>query len=104
MKLNLGNLPVVYRGQGWKDGSEDVRSFRRAALEGKLAFGPSTLIRSAFAEARTLIDPASNEKLAKLSEGGRRRNARDDAVAACILAVGFGYRDVQKTQKLRIAI
>ena len=104
MKLNLGNLPVVYRGQGWKDGSEDVRSFRRAALEGKLAFGPSTLIRSAFAEARCLSDPAGNEKLAKLSEGGRRRNARDDAVAATILAVGFGFRDIQKAQRLRIAM
>lgn len=104
MKMNLGNIPIHSRGMGWKDGAEDVRSFRRAALEGKLAFPPSTLIRSAFAEARTLSDPAGNEKLAKSSEAGRRRNAKDDAVAACILAVGFGYRDVQKTQKLRIAL
>ena len=104
MKLKLGNIPIIFRGMGWRDGAEDVRSFRRAALEGKLALPPSTLIRSSFAEARTLSDPAGNEKLAKQSEAGRRRNARDDAVAACILAVGFGYRDFQNAQKLRIAM
>ena len=104
MKMKLGNIPIVFRGMGWKDGAEDVRSFRRAALEGKLALPPSTLIRSSFAEARTLSDPAGNEKLAKSSEAGRRRNARDDAVAACILAVGFGYRDYQNKQQLRVAL
>ena len=104
MKLKLGNIPIIFRGMGWKDGAEDVRSFRRAALEGKLAFPQSTLIRSSFAEARTLSDPAGNEKLAKRSEAGRRRNARDDAVAACILAVGFGYRDYQNKSKLRVAL
>ena len=104
MKLNLGNIPIIFRGMGWKDGAEDVRSFRRAALEGRLAFPPCTLIRSSFAEARTLSDPAGNEKLAKRSEAGRRRNAKDDAVAACILAVAFGYRDSQNKQTLRIAI
>ena len=103
MKLNMGNIPIIFRGMGWKDGAEDVRSFRRAALEGRLAFPPSTLIRSAFSEARTLSDPAGNEKLAKRSEAGRRERSKDDAVAAAILAVGFGYRDSQKTQKLRVA-
>ena len=104
MKLKLGNIPIIFRGMGWRDGAEDVRSFRRAALEGKLAFPPSTLTRSSFSEARTLADPAGNEKLAKRSEAGRRRNARDDAVAACILAVGYGYRDFQNAQTLRIAM
>lgn len=102
-KIKLGNIPIVYRGTGWKDGSEDIRSFRRAALEGKLGFPPSTLIRSAFAEARTIADPAGNEKIAKRSEAGRRQYARDDAAAAAILAVSFGYRDVQNMQKLRVA-
>lgn len=104
MKLKLGNIPIHFRGMGWKDGAEDVRSFRRAALEGRLAFPPSTLIRSSFAEARTISDPAGNEKLAKSTQAGRRRNARDDAVAACILAVAHGYRDFQNAQKLRIAM
>ena len=104
MNLKLGNIPIIFRGMGWLHGSEDVRSFRRAALEGRLGFPPSTLIRSSFAEARTLSDPAGNEKLAKQSEAGRRRNAKDDAVAACILAVGFGYRDIARHQKLRIAM
>lgn len=104
LKLNLGNIPIIFRGMGWKDGAEDVRSFRRAALEGRLALPPCTLIRSAFSEARTLSDPAGNEKLAKRSEAGRRRNARDDAVAAMILAVAYGYRDSQNKQTLRVAM
>ena len=38
-------------------------------------------------EARTDGDPASNWKLAKNTQGGRRLNARDDDAAAGILAV-----------------
>ena len=104
MKMGLGNVPIIWRGMGFRDGSEDIRSFRRAALEGKLAFAPSTLVRSGFAEARTISDPASNEKMCRATEGGRRRTARDDVVCAALLAVGHGYRDVQKTQRLRIAM
>ena len=80
------------RGQGFKDGAEDVRNFRRAVLEGKVAPGRSLLLRAALAEARTVADPSANEKLAKGVEGGRRRRARDDAAAAAILAVAEGLR------------
>ena len=104
LQMKLGSIPIVFRGMGFRDGSEDVRSFRRAALAGRLAFPASSLIRSSFAESRTTSDPSGNEKLCKETEGGRRRNARDDVVAACILAVGFGYRDSQNAQKLRIAM
>ena len=45
-------------------------------------------------EARTVSDPAGNSKLAKGAEGGRRERAKDDAVAAAILAVGVGRRGV----------
>ena len=38
-------------------------------------------------EAMVVADPAGNQKLAKATEGGRRKNARDDAVAGAILAV-----------------
>lgn len=84
--------PLHLRGMGWRDGGEDVRQFRRAVLEGRVIAVPSLLIRSAMAEARVLIDPAGTAKLAKGAEGGRRARARDDAVAAAILAVAQGQR------------
>ena len=39
-----------------------------------------------------ISDPAGNEKLAKGGQGGRRIKARDDALAAAILAVSAGYQ------------
>ena len=83
---------IVVRGQGFKDGGEDVRLFRRAVVSEWLSPGRSLLMRSALAEARVTTDPAGNAKLAKSTEGGRRQNARDDAIAVAILAVGEGER------------
>lgn len=83
---------LVLRGQGFKDGAEDVRGFRRAMAEDEVHPVPSLLLRSAFAEAVTVSDPAANEKLAKGSEGGRRMRARDDSCASTILAVAEAYR------------
>ena len=93
--LDRAHFPAAYyvaRGAGFKDGSEDVRAFRRAVLEGRVVAGKSLLLRSALREARTVADPSGNEKLAKSSEGGRRKRARDDAAAAAILAVAEGSR------------
>ena len=83
---------LSFRGQGFKDGGEDVRGFRRAVLAGRIVPGRSLLLRAAMAEAVTTADPSANEKLAKGSEGGRRARARDDAAAAAILAVAEGER------------
>ena len=80
------------RGMGWRDGSEDIRGFRRAILESKVTPVPSRLLRYAMGEARCLVDPAGNSKLAKRAEGGRRSTARDDCAAAAILAVAAGAR------------
>ena len=98
--------PLIARGQGFKDGGEDVRAFRRACLEGKVRPARSLLLRSAMAEAHTVGDPAGNEKLAKQTEGGRRLRARDDAAAAAILAVALGTRQaaVRPRRPLRTAI
>ena len=85
-------LPLVIRGTGWKDGSEDVRRLRRAVALDKVAAPRSKLIRAAMAEARTITDVAGNTKLAKKSEGGRRLRARDDVAAAVILAVAEADR------------
>ena len=83
---------LIERGQGFKDGAEDVRAFRRACLEARVVPAASLLLRSAMAEARVVMDPAGNAKLAKNSDGGRRARARDDAAAAAILAIAAGAR------------
>ncbi|MYI05744.1 MAG: hypothetical protein F4059_00080 [Gemmatimonadetes bacterium] len=83
---------IVERGQGYRDGAQDVRDFQRAVLDGRCVPVRSLLLRSAMAEARTVVDTAGNAKLAKKSEGGRRSRAKDDAVAAAILAVAVGSR------------
>ena len=81
-------IPLVTRGQGYKDGSEDVRAWRSAAVERWIKpVKPCALLTGALAEAVTLSDPAGNEKLARDAEGGRRKRARDDVAAAAILAV-----------------
>ena len=85
-------VPLAFRGQGFRDGGEDVRRFRRA-VAGRLIHAPESLIiRAALREARTVTDPAGNSKLAVRGEGGRRSRARDDVAAALILAVAEGDR------------
>ena len=79
--------PLVWRGMGFKDGGEDVERFRRAAFDGRVLSEPSLLLRSAFADAVTLRDPANNLKLAKARSLGRI-----DAAAATVLAVAEGAR------------
>lgn len=85
-KANL-RVPFIWRGFGWKDGSEDIERFRRALFDGHVKTLPSLLLRSAFADAITLIDPAGNHKLAK-----SRSLGRIDPAAATILAVSEGAR------------
>lgn len=79
--------PVVWRGQGFRDGGEDCERFRRAAYDGNVKTAPSLLLRSAFAGAVCLRDPANNLKLAKA-----RSTGRIDAAAATVLAVAEGAR------------
>ena len=79
--------PLTWRGQGFRDGGEDCERFRRACFDGKVKARPSLLLRSAFADAVCLRDPANNLKLAKA-----RSNGRIDAAAASVLAVAEGAR------------
>ena len=82
----------VLRRFGPRDGGQDVRSFRKACLTGRVTPSVSLLLRSAMREAVTKMDDAGNASLAKQTEGGRRSRARDDAAAAAILAVAVGSR------------
>ncbi len=83
----LSRVPFIWRGFGWKDGSEDIERFRRALFDGEVKVVPSMLLRFAFADAITLVDPAGNHKLAKARSLGRI-----DAAAAAVLAVAQGAR------------
>ena len=93
--LDLAGVPASAfnaRGMGFKDGGQDVREFRRACIDGRVKASKSLMLRSALSEAVTISDPAGNSKLAKSSEAGRRQSAKDDAAAACILAIAAGER------------
>lgn len=83
----LGRVPFIMRGFGWKDGAEDIERFRRSLFDGEVKVAPSMLLRNAFGDAITLIDPAGNHKLAKARSLGRI-----DAAAATVLAVAQGAR------------
>ena len=83
---------LIFRGQGFRDGAEDVRSFRKACLDQAVVPVQSLLLRSAMSAARTVSDVSGNAKLAKAGQG-KRPGARDDAAAACILAVASGTRE-----------
>ena len=95
-RMRFPVVPLHERGQGFKDGGEDVREFRRACCEGRVTPSPSLLLSAAMGEARTISDPAGNSKLSKKTEGGRRAKARDDAAAAAILAVAIGARRAKR--------
>jgi len=86
--------PLVWRGQGFRDGGEDCERFRRACFDGRVRSKPSLLLRSAFADAVCLRDPANNLKLAKA-----RSNGRIDAASASVLAVAEGARMVGRAAK-----
>ena len=91
-RMAFPTAAFVIRGMGYRDGAEDVRAFQLAALQGHVTPVKSLLLRASMAEARLIGDPSGNWKLCKGSEGGRRSRARDDIVAAAILAVSIGMR------------
>ena len=98
-KARVPKCALSERGQGFRDGGEDVRAFRRACLENKVTPAESLLLASAMAAARCVSDPAGNQKLSKGSEGGRRQLARDDSAAAAILAVALGTRREERAPR-----
>lgn len=83
--------PLVWRGQGFRDGGEDAERLRRAVFDGRVKTVPSLLLRSAFADTVCLRDPANNVKIAK-----GRSTGRIDAVSATVLAVAEGARQVAR--------
>lgn len=91
--------PVVFRGQGFRDGGQDVEGFRKAVFDGDVRTRPSLLLRSAASDALVVLDDAQNAKLTKARSLGRI-----DAIAASILAVSEGMRrKAAPTRKARVA-
>lgn len=86
-EAGLDRVPFIPRGQGWADSAEDCERMRRAVFENDVKSVPSLLLRSAFSDAITLVDPAGNHKLAK-----GRSLGRIDAAAATLVAVAQGVR------------
>lgn len=92
--VEIGNRsPVIWRGMGFKDGSEDVERFRRWVFDGKLFTSVSVLLRHAIGEAAVFIDPAGNSKIVK-----GRSLGRIDAACATVLAVGEASRIMGRPQ------
>ena len=82
---------LISRRQGFKDGSSAIMAWRKATIAGRVhPVKPCRLLTHQLGEAVTIADPAGNEKLARDAEGGRRKAARDDLVAASLLAIEFG--------------
>ena len=97
-------VPMVWRGQGFRDGGNDAPRFQRQVLDGHVTPVKSLLLRSAMMEARVTMDTSGNVKLAKSVQGGRRLRARDDAVAAAILAVAVGSRHRKPDPRITHAV
>ncbi len=91
--------PIMWRGFGFRDGGEDCSRFQRAVADGKVKSAPSLLLRSAFADAVVLRDPAANMKLAKA-----RSRGRIEAASASVLAVAEGMRIAGRPQRTARAV
>lgn len=86
-KIGATRIPIVTRGQGFKDGAEDCRAYRRAIFCKQVFVQKSLTWRTTMAGSRVETDAAGNAKLSKKSQ-----RARDDLACAAILAVGHGTR------------
>ena len=81
------------RRQGFKDGAEDVKRFRRSVVEGLAKWHPSLLLRSAVGGARVKVDSVGNAKIAKYGDGTERsKTHRDDSAVATVCAIAEGDR------------
>ena len=79
--------PVLPRGQRWSEASEDIRSLRRAALDGPLSIAESSrgLLAASLAASKVESDQQGSLRLIKST---RSNSGRDDAAVSWVLAAG----------------
>ena len=90
-KRELGlNCEIEGRRTRWSEASEDIREFRRACLDGDLSVhnDAKLLLTASLSAAKIAADDAGSLRLKKSANN----TARDDAIAAGLLAVGAGQR------------
>ena len=80
-------VEVVSRISRWSESSADIRSFRKLALDGDLSIedGSRRLLTTSLMAAQVRNDDAGNVRLQK---SGTNNQARDDVIAAAVLAAG----------------
>lgn len=89
-------IRIDWRGQGFRDGGEDVRTFMEAVLSGRVRMVENLLIRYALAVSKVAVDPAGNRKLVRMKHGSK--GSWNDGLAAAILAVSLGRRMTDRQQ------
>ncbi|MEO1265109.1 MAG: hypothetical protein AAFV26_05340 [Pseudomonadota bacterium] len=80
-------VPPIWRGEGWRDGGEDLARLQRAIADQAFRVRPTLLMRSAIEGAVVLRDDAMNGKLSKF-----KSHSRIDALSALKLAVAEAAR------------
>ena len=73
----------VWRGLGFRDGSEDVRAFQRSVLDEQLRPVDTLLMSAALSDAAVQRDGAGNQKLVRA-----RQNGKIDVLTCAVLAAG----------------
>ena len=63
--LDRANIraPLVWRGQGFRDGGEDCERFRRAVYDGKVRVKPSLLLRAQYVKDLSFENPRAPQSL-----------------------------------------
>lgn len=84
---NTASWPIAWRGQGWLDGSEDVRCAQKEIYETRPRTLENLMLENAISESAVLRDPVGNPKLDRAS-----RRGRIDAIQATVLALAAGRR------------
>ena len=86
------DIPVEWRGTGFYSATEDLRRFRRRVFSGWVKVEAKMIWRWCLSNARTISNPAGDEKIAKTGSPGRSARGRDDMIAAAIIGVAHADR------------
>ena len=97
------NIPsqIVTYNAGFRRGEEDIRALHKRVLNGQVRARKSVLLRYGLSGATVVCDSMKNRRLGVRSDGLRRREHRDDSIAALLVAVGEAERDERNPRRSR---